>query len=569
MSVLSFIIEAKDKASDVFHKVGNSLQTLRSKFAGMGGAIAGAFSISAIAAFGKSVLDYAGQIRDASEATGLSTVRFQALSIAAKQNGVGMDQLTGSLARLQNIQGSIGKDKGLQETFGKLGISVTDVQTQNPEQLLEGIAKGLKSTGDASTAFDIFGRSAATLLTTLGELENGWDPLVAKMRAGIISDDDIQRLDELGDMLDEFQTRMKSWTAQGSGEMADAFAFWGKLSAGESWRDALANVDKDREQAQKEREKKKAAREAARLASQKADAEQRYNADLGVTQKEAASLDDQKAKATLSDKAYEARLQGKVNELIKASNEQGLDALEKQKRTNEATKATIELLQLQKRIEEDITKAAEDRARAEREARKGRLVEESQYKYHASYDQMTPEQQLSTTEANIKRWKKRVTEAGTEEEKAAATKGLIGQLQERDKLKVEITEKGQERQKKEESLMMRDRELRESTMTPGQRLAESKKRSSDLEKQLGTERDPDKKLDIKAKLMDELQAQMSISKQDTSRSSRRSLTWGDVFEKGYGQSPGKKDPAREQVDVLQRVEALLKDIKAKPGGMAP
>ena len=260
MSLLSFIIEAKDKASDVLHKVGDSFQSMRAKMSGIGGAIAGALSVSAIAAFAKSVLDYAGQIKDASEATGLSTERFQALSIAAKQNGVGMDQLTGSLARLQNIQGSIGQDKGMQETFGKLGLSVSDVQTKNPEQLLEGIAKGLKSTGDASTAFDIFGRGAATLLTTLGELENGWDPLVSKMRSGIISDDDIQRLDELGDMLDEFQTKMKSWTAQGSGKMADAFAFWGKLSAGESWRDALANVDKDRAQGQKERDAKKAAR---------------------------------------------------------------------------------------------------------------------------------------------------------------------------------------------------------------------------------------------------------------------------------------------------------------------
>ena len=130
---------------------------------------------------------------------------------------------------------------------------------------------------------------------------------------------------------------------------------------------------------------------------------------------------------------------------------------------------------------------------------------------------------------------------------------------------MEITEKGQDRQKKEESLMMRDREMRESSMTPSQRIAESKKRAGDLEKQLGTERDPDKQLDIKAKLMDELQAQMSISKQDTGR---RSLTWGDVAEKGYGQQPGKKDPAREQVEVLHRVETLLKDIKAKPGGMA-
>jgi hypothetical protein len=231
-----------------------------------------------------------------------------------------------------------------------------------------------------------------------------------------------------------------------------------------------------------------------------------------------------------------------------------------------------EILSIQKEISDEEKKAAEAEAQrlmaqenAQNDARKSRLVEQSQYSYHSAYDKMTPEQQLATTEANIKRWQKRVAEAGTEEAKKGATDGLIGQLKERDRLQADMASKADERQKKEESLMTRDRDLKELGMTADQRMAESKKRTADLTKALNAETDPDKQLAIKSKLMDEAEKQQSLAKK---ADSERSMTIGDVFEKGYGQAR-RKDPAHEQVDISKEIRDLLKKIETKKGGMAP
>jgi hypothetical protein len=114
---------------------------------------------------------------------------------------------------------------------------------------------------------------------------------------------------------------------------------------------------------------------------------------------------------------------------------------------------------------------------------------------------------------------------------------------------------------KAESLMKRDRDLREMSMTPEQKRDASKGRQADLEKQLADEKDPGKRLDIQAKIMDEFEKQSSLGKK-----SMHSLSVGDLYAKN-DKNGGRADPAHEQVDVLKRVELLLKDIKNKPGGM--
>lgn len=213
----------------------------------------------------------------------------------------------------------------------------------------------------------------------------------------------------------------------------------------------------------------------------------------------------------------------------------------------------------------NVAQRAREQANAEKDAKKDRLTSESQYKYHAAYDKMTPEEKLAQTEKNIKRWEGIRENAPDEASKKKASDSLIDQLKEKDRLQKEIADKADDRKKKSESLMDRDRELRESAMTPEQRMAESRKRAAALEKQLAAEKDPDKQLEIKSKLMDEAERQMSIGKEKDG--GRRSLSWGDVAEIGYGQK-GKKDPAREQVEKLNNIEQLLKDIRGfGPGGM--
>lgn len=571
MSLLSFIIEARDKASEVIGKVSKSFESMRDMMTGIKGAIAGALSVTAITSFAKSVLEYTGQIKDASEATGISTERFQALSIAARMNGVGMDQLSGSIARIRNLQGSIGSDKGIQDTFGKIGMSIADVQNADSEGLLLGIARGIKETGDASVAFDVFGRSAAGLLTTLNELADGWDPLVAKMKSGIISDADIQRMDELGDILDNTLVKTKSWGATAAGVWADLAAIAGRMSAGEGLWEAGGNNAQSHIDEKKNRDAELKAREDARKASERLAAEDREKKDLGVAQKEGQGLGEQFAKSNMSDKDYAARLDEKSIALAAAANEEGLTALDRQTRMNEALKVEIELRTLQKKIKEDDSRKTEEANRKTEEAkRKTEAADKSLKDAEKGRDRYlelkkSPEEQLKDFEAKIAKTKPLLASEKDPEKKADLLKEQTSNAEERDRLKKEIDDKKKARADKEESLMVQDRELRESAMSPAQRMAESKKRQADIEKQLAAEKDPDKKLDLRGALMNEMKNQTSIEKD--SKTGRKSLSWGDVAERGYGQS-GKKDPAREQVERLHNIEELLKRIAGfGPGGM--
>jgi len=247
--------------------------------------------------------------------------------------------------------------------------------------------------------------------------------------------------------------------------------------------------------------------------------------------------------------------------------------------TSAGVEAEIEALAIEEeilRVKKEIADLAEKASAKENEARREefnlaqkakseRKRDESQYATRAKYEKMSPEEKLAQTEKNIGNWQKLIKNTPDEEKKAEYTKNLIGQQKERDAVKTDIEAKGKERKEKEESLMMRDRELRESRMTPEQRLAESQKRQAGFEKDLKAEKDPDKRIEIQEKLMDEAERQNQLKAQ---KPEARSMSMGDVFEKGYGQQ-SKKDPAKEQIDVLKDVRTLLKKISDKRGGMAP
>jgi hypothetical protein len=131
------------------------------------------------------------------------------------------------------------------------------------------------------------------------------------------------------------------------------------------------------------------------------------------------------------------------------------------------------------------------------------------------------------------------------------------------KLKKEITAEDEKRADKEESLMKRDQALREMAMTVDQKREASKKRAAQLAKELEGETDPDKRLKIKDKMMDEAEKQASLKGNGMS-----ALSIGDVFTKAdKGVSGGQRDPAREGNTILGRIEGILVKIEKKEGGM--
>jgi hypothetical protein len=444
---LSFVIELKEKVSSELAKLKTSVASTKSAFQSsmdsMKSQFASAFTATAIVGAVRSVLAYVGQIKDASESTGIGVERFQALSAAAKQNGVDMGTLAMSVSRLRDVQASVAGNDALENTFKRIGISVDEVQNSNPEQLLQRIAQGIRSTGDSAVAFDIFGRGAAKMLSTLNELADGWDSLTAKFHQGIISETDIENIDRMGDSLDNAGITAKAFGASIIGGISAVADILGRMSTGEGLGEAGTHWADDKTADKRKREELKKQQEEAQIAARKAEQDRKHDELLKKAGVEGAAIGDQFAKSTLSDKEYETRLQEKVNQLASAANEEGLSALERQLRSNEALKASIELLELQKKIK--TTEASEwegqnDKENAEQDAKKKRLVAQSQYQYHSKFDGMSDEEKLKATEGNIATWRKNVAGATNEKDRLSATEGLIGQLQIHDELKKRITE---------------------------------------------------------------------------------------------------------------------------------
>lgn len=80
---LSFVIELKEKVSSELAKLKTSVASTKSAFQSsmdsMKSQFASAFTATAIVGAVRSVLAYVGQIKDASESTGIGVERFQAL----------------------------------------------------------------------------------------------------------------------------------------------------------------------------------------------------------------------------------------------------------------------------------------------------------------------------------------------------------------------------------------------------------------------------------------------------------------------------------------------------------
>jgi hypothetical protein len=130
----------------------------------------------AIGYFTKATIDNADRLNDLSKSVGASTEFLSQMEFAAKQSGIGTEELSKGLAKLSKAALSAAKDGGASaETFKQLGISVqnADGTMRGTEELLLDISdkfskmeNGVAKTG---LAMELFGRSGATMIPLLNE----------------------------------------------------------------------------------------------------------------------------------------------------------------------------------------------------------------------------------------------------------------------------------------------------------------------------------------------------------------------------------------------------------------
>jgi hypothetical protein len=144
-------------------------QSVSSSF---GAAFAGTFAIGSLVAGLKSIVDYSARIQDLSTRFGVSTDAIQHFGNVAERNGSSLEALTMGFNKLEKARSEVLQkgDKGMSAAFERLGISIKDLQSLHPEELMMKLGA---SSLDAADTVKILGKNALELRPTLAGIADG------------------------------------------------------------------------------------------------------------------------------------------------------------------------------------------------------------------------------------------------------------------------------------------------------------------------------------------------------------------------------------------------------------
>ncbi len=195
-------IKGTDAHVGAFKRLANHVEGLRGHFANLGGAVrniagdiasvltplgalGGATSFAGIVAMTNDAADAFSQLKTSAEQAGVSVKMFSALSLAAKNNDIPVENLRNSLFNLNKIieQAASGKNKNAVSLFQHLGISLKDASGHalTAQQLLPKLADAFERTHNAAMRAEmatvLFGGRSGRLLIPL--LDKGSSGLAA------------------------------------------------------------------------------------------------------------------------------------------------------------------------------------------------------------------------------------------------------------------------------------------------------------------------------------------------------------------------------------------------------
>ncbi len=187
-------------------KVGRGMVKGGALIMGAGAAVGGA-----VFSAGKSIADYAGSVKDASDSTGVNTEAWQKMTYAAKISGIEQEKLMTSIVKFDKVlTDAAGGSKTAGQIFKDLGISIKDAsgKMRAPEAVFEDVAELLANVEDGATktaaACAFFGKSGAELLPMLNEGRNGLQGLyrTAEETGNVLANETLTAADEFGKSLD-------------------------------------------------------------------------------------------------------------------------------------------------------------------------------------------------------------------------------------------------------------------------------------------------------------------------------------------------------------------------------
>lgn len=175
---------------------------------GLAAELAGLFTVGAITAFGRELLQAGDQIQKMADQTGLGTDEVQRFQFIAGQTGSSVDSLVGAVQNLQQRLGD--ENSGATGALGKLNINLGEFKKLTPYEQMVTAAEGIRQIQDpteqASVAAAIFGKTWKEILPAIksGMKEVG-------DQASVMSDETVKSLDAAGDALDRAHRQVIVW----------------------------------------------------------------------------------------------------------------------------------------------------------------------------------------------------------------------------------------------------------------------------------------------------------------------------------------------------------------------
>lgn len=199
------------------------------KFGGdLKSALAGAFAASAVIAFTRQIIESVSRVNDLSERLNVSAEALQAMDYAAKQSGTSLETVAGafralSKARLEAMQDPNSKAG---QVFSAIGIGNAELKATNLEGIFRRIASTVQSTdfgaSELAMVEELLGRSGGELIPMFkAGLEQSTEE--ARRLGLVLSEDVVQKIDDVGDSLDRIAAKFKATVAPAIGFVADKF----------------------------------------------------------------------------------------------------------------------------------------------------------------------------------------------------------------------------------------------------------------------------------------------------------------------------------------------------------
>lgn len=189
---------------------------------GIGGLFVGAFALDKVLSFINTAVDKADRLQDLADKFGVSASQLQLLGNVAELSGSSLEDVASALNKAAINASKAATDDKLAQNFRRIGLSVEQLRTASPQDILMAFAKaaetGSLGADEFRVAQELLGRSSTNLLATLRQ---GPAAIEAQGRAmGVWADSTIKTLSNYKDVV----TALSNAVTVAFGKMAQAAA---------------------------------------------------------------------------------------------------------------------------------------------------------------------------------------------------------------------------------------------------------------------------------------------------------------------------------------------------------